>query len=151
MDQTTYVEEVWRWLLKNCDLYCVLHKQTDKQMKNALGEVRTCQNWHSGKDLWPVQQICWTHGPVHACDQEWWWLAQSFLRFCEIPIQPNRQTNEKAIVLAKISNMVITLVLMIMMSLWAYSEIKYCSFDSGDIDSLIKILVTLTCILYSIV
>ena len=52
-----------------------------------------------------VQRTCSNHGLVLACDLVWWWLADSFLRFCEISVQTNKQTDEKAIgdcVLAKI-------------------------------------------------
>ena len=52
-----------------------------------------------------VQRTCRNHGLVLACGQVWWWLTVSFLRFCEISVQTNKQTDERAIgdcVLAKI-------------------------------------------------
>ena len=42
-----------------------------------------------------VQRTCRNHGLVLACDQVRGWLADSFLRFCEISVQTNRQTNRQ--------------------------------------------------------
>ena len=73
-------------------------------------------SWPSYLTYILVQRTCRNHVLVLACDQVWWWLTESFLRFCEISVQTdrqckfwqvtNKQTDERAIgdcVLAKIS------------------------------------------------
>ena len=50
-------------------------------------------SWPSYLTYILVQRTCRNHGLVLACDQVWWWLIESFLRFCEISVQTNRQTN----------------------------------------------------------
>ena len=62
-------------------------------------------SWPSYLTYILVQRTCRNHGLVLACNEVWWWLTEPFLRFCEISVQTNKHTNEKAIgdcVLAKI-------------------------------------------------
>ena len=65
-----------------------------------LTELWQFQNLTYFLTSWPsyltyilVQRTCRNHGLVLACDQVWWWLTESFLWFCEISVQTNRQTN----------------------------------------------------------
>ena len=51
-------------------------------------------SWPSYLTYILVQRTCRNHGLVLACDQVWWWLIESFLRFCEISVQTNRQTDK---------------------------------------------------------
>ena len=44
LSQATYVE-VWRWLVKNCDLYRVLHKQTDRQTNKQTNILAKMEFW----------------------------------------------------------------------------------------------------------
>ena len=81
-------------------------------MAEKLIELWYFQNLTYFVTSWPsyltyilVQRTCRNHGLVLACDQVWWWLIESFLRFCESSVQTDRQTYERAIgdcVLAKI-------------------------------------------------
>ena len=62
-------------------------------------------SWPSYLTYILVQRTCRNHGLVLACNEVWWWLTEPFLRFCEISVQTNKHTNERAIgdcVLAKI-------------------------------------------------
>ena len=38
LDQIPYVDQVWCWLVKNCDLYRVTDKQTNKQTNKQTDE-----------------------------------------------------------------------------------------------------------------
>ena len=44
-------------------------------------------SWPSYSTYILVQRTCRNHELVLACDQVWWWLTDSFLRFCEISVQ----------------------------------------------------------------
>ena len=48
-------------------------------------------SWPSYLTYILVQRTCRTHGLVLAFDEVWWWLTVSFLRFCEISVQRNKQ------------------------------------------------------------
>ena len=52
-------------------------------------------SWPSYLTYILVQRTCRNHGLVLAGDQVWWWLTDSFLRFCEISVQTNKQTNRQ--------------------------------------------------------
>ena len=43
-----------------------------------------------------MQRTCRNHGLVLACDQVWWWVTESFLRFCESSVQTDRQMKGQA-------------------------------------------------------
>ena len=49
-------------------------------------------SWPSYLTYILVQRTCRNHGLVLACDQVWWWLIESILRFCESSVQTDRQT-----------------------------------------------------------
>ena len=68
----------------------------------TLMELWHFQNLNFFLTSWPsyltyilVQRTCRNHGLVLACDQVWWWLTESFLRFCEISVQTNEQTDRQ--------------------------------------------------------
>ena len=71
-------------------------------LARKLTELWRFQNLTYFLTSWPsyltyifVQRTCRNHGLVLACDQIWWRLTESFLRFCEISVQTNKQTNRK--------------------------------------------------------
>ena len=83
--------------------------------------------WHS-KDLtyfvtsWPsyftyilVQWTCRNHALMLACDEVWWWLTESFLRFCEISVQTNRQMKRQSEIayLPKFANILIIVMVIV--------------------------------------
>ena len=89
-----------------CYLYSQSHFQLFELLIDVLAKKLTelwrFQNLTYFLTSWPsyltyilVQRTCRNHGLALACDQVWWWLADSFLRFCEISVQTNKQTNRQ--------------------------------------------------------
>ena len=64
------------------------HKLTELWRFKKLTNFLT--SWPSYLTYVLVLRTCRNHGLVLATDQVWWWLADSFLRFCEISVQTNR-------------------------------------------------------------
>ena len=52
-------------------------------------------SWPSYLTYILVQRTCKNHELVLPCDQVWWLLTDSFLRFCESSVQTDRQTNRQ--------------------------------------------------------
>ena len=53
-------------------------------------------SWPSYLTYILIQRTCRNHGLVLACDQVWWWLIESFLRFCESSVQTDKQMKRQS-------------------------------------------------------
>ena len=114
-EKNSKVTKIWGWanffvISVKASQVCYLDSQSNflrfepliDVVAQKLMELWQFQNLTYFLTSWPsyltyilVQRTCRNHRLVLAWDQVWWWLADLFLRFCEISVQTNRETNRQ--------------------------------------------------------